>query len=103
MEKLYINGKLYISGILLYRVFRHERKKKLKYTHAIMMISALFLTVIGLKAVFDSHNLKKGPDGKPAPIANLYSLHSWMGIITVILFALQVRKYISMLVNYIKN
>ena len=66
------------------------------------MISALFLTVIGLKAVFDSHNLKKGPDGKPAPIANLYSLHSWMGIITVILFALQVRKYIYIYINAIK-
>jgi cytochrome b-561 len=52
------------------------------------MISAFLLTVIGLKAVFDSHNLKT-TDGKPTPIANLYSLHSWMGIITVILFAMQ--------------
>ena len=54
------------------------------------MISSFLLTVIGLKAVFDSHNLKKDKDGNPAPIANLYSLHSWMGIITVILFAMQV-------------
>lgn len=77
-------------GILLYRVFRHERKKKLKLAHAIIMISSFLLTVIGLKAVFDSHNLKKDADGNPAPIANLYSLHSWMGIIAVILFAFQV-------------
>ena len=74
----------------MYRIFRHEKKKKLKLTHAIIMISSFLLTVIGLKAVFDSHNLKKDPDGNPAPIANLYSLHSWMGIITVILFAMQV-------------
>lgn len=80
---------LYGNGILIYRVFRHERKKKLKLTHAIIMISSFLLTVIGLKAVFDSHNLKKDADGNPAPIANLYSLHSWMGIITVILFAMQ--------------
>jgi len=80
---------LYGNGILLYRVFRHERKKKLKLAHAIIMISSFLLTVIGLKAVFDSHNLKKDADGNPAPIANLYSLHSWMGIIAVILFAFQ--------------
>ena len=80
----------FLLGILIYRVFRHERKKKLKLTHAIIMISSFLLTVIGLKAVFDSHNLKKDADGNPAPIANLYSLHSWMGIITVILFAMQV-------------
>ena len=79
----------FLTGILMYRVFRHERKKKLKLAHACIMISSFLLTVIGLKAVFDSHNLKM-QDGKPAPIANLYSLHSWMGIITVILFAMQV-------------
>ena len=85
-----LNSSLF-TGILIYRVFRHERKKKLKLTHAGIMISSFLLTVIGLKAVFDSHNLKKDSDGNPAPIANLYSLHSWMGIITVILFAMQVK------------
>ena len=92
-DKHSINAMLvsfFSSGILLYRVFRHERKKKLKLAHAIIMISSFLLTVIGLKAVFDSHNLKKDADGNPAPIANLYSLHSWMGIIAVILFAFQV-------------
>ena len=78
----------------MYRMFRNERKRKLKLLHAGIMVTVFFLTVIALKAVFDSHNLK--PCAKPAeegdycPIPNLYSLHSWMGLITVILFLLQV-------------
>ena len=79
----------------MYRMFRNERKRKLKLLHAGIMVAVFFLTVIALKAVFDSHNLK--PCAKPSeegdycPIPNLYSLHSWMGLITVILFLLQVR------------
>ena len=81
------------SGLLMYRMFRNERKRKLKLLHAGIMVAVFFLTVIALKAVFDSHNLK--PCAKPSeegdycPIPNLYSLHSWMGLITVILFLLQ--------------
>ena len=84
----------FFSGILMYRMFRNERKRKLKLLHAGIMIAVFFLTVIALKAVFDSHNLK--PCAKPSeegdfcPIPNLYSLHSWMGLITVILFLFQV-------------
>ena len=72
------------TGILAYRIFRHERKKKLKLVHAGIMLGAFLFTVIALKAVFDSHNLAEDP------IPNLYSLHSWIGIITVVLFTMQV-------------
>ncbi|PNJ22122.1 CYB561A3 isoform 20, partial [Pongo abelii] len=42
---------------------------------------AFVLTVVGLVAVFTFHNHGR--------IANLYSLHSWLGITTVFLFACQ--------------
>ena len=71
------------SGMLTYRLFRNERKKKLKLIHMGVMLASFLLTVIGLKAVFDSHDLAA------TPIPNLYSLHSWVGIVTVVLFACQ--------------
>jgi len=74
---------LYGNGILMYRLFRNEKKKKLKLIHAGVMISSFFCAVIALKAVFDSHNLAD------TPVPNLYSLHSWMGMITVLLFTSQ--------------
>ena len=62
---------LFYLGILVYRLLRNERKKKLKLLHAAIMISSLLLASIGLKAVFDSHNLAPPPDG---PYPNLYTL-----------------------------
>ena len=83
-----------VTGILMYRMFRNERKRKLKLLHAGIMISAFLCAVIALKAVFDSHNLNpcKHPseEGDTCPLPNLYSLHSWLGLLTVILFLFQV-------------
>lgn len=53
-----------------------------KLGHAAMHLMAFILTVLGLAAVFNFHNHEKIP--------NLYSLHSWLGITTVFLFACQV-------------
>ena len=50
------------------------------------MIVALLSAVVALVAVFDSHNLVE------PPTANLYTVHSWIGISAVALFAFQVAR-----------
>ena len=64
---------------------RFENKFLLKILHGLLLLFSLIFTIVGLKSVFDSHNL-----AKPKPIPNMYSLHSWLGITAVVLFGLQV-------------
>lgn len=59
-----------------------QNKLPWKLLHAALMLLALVLSVVGLCAVFDFHNMNKIP--------NLYSLHSWIGIAATALFAMQV-------------
>merc|ERR1712228_845374 len=77
---------LYGNGALIYRIIPPKsegHKLKLKIGHAIIMIVAFALMVIGLQAAFDSHNLADPP--KP----NMYTLHSWVGILAASLFGFQ--------------
>ncbi|XP_023333056.1 cytochrome b561 [Eurytemora carolleeae] len=83
---------LYGTGILLYRVFRNEKKRTLKLAHAIVLGSATILACLGLKAVFDAHSYSR------PPIPHLYSLHSWIGFATV---ALAVAQWILGLVAFL--
>lgn len=75
---------LYSKGMLLYRTQRNVRKRRLKLLHSGIMFSVFILVTIALVAVFDSHNLNV-----PEPIPNMYSLHSWIGLSSVILFCCQ--------------
>lgn len=68
--------------MLVYRVFRKEKKLVVKLLHMVMQLAALGFAIVALAAVFSAHN----DEGLP----NLYSLHSWLGLTTVTLFGLQV-------------
>ena len=75
-----------VCGLESAVVFRTQgivqvRKKRL---HAVLHICSFVFMTVGLVAVFRFHN-----EHRPAPIKNLYSLHSWVGILTVTLFGVQ--------------
>ncbi|XP_062291105.1 lysosomal membrane ascorbate-dependent ferrireductase CYB561A3-like [Scomber scombrus] len=74
---------LYGNAVVVYRIpfTWKQRKHTWKLVHAGLMLIALFLSCLGLCAVFDFHRGFHIPD--------LYSLHSWVGICTVVMFAFQ--------------
>ncbi|TKR64622.1 hypothetical protein L596_025120 [Steinernema carpocapsae] len=80
---------IYGESIIVYRVFRNERKRFTKLLHLTLHSMALIFMGVALKAVWDSHDLHLGKDGKVDPLPNLYSMHSWIGILVVVLFSLQ--------------
>jgi cytochrome b-561 len=71
------------QSLLVYRSFRCCKRVYNKLAHTVLHLLAIPCLVVGVIAVFDFHNLKS------PPIPNLYSLHSWLGLITMGLFALQ--------------
>ena len=77
-------------AMLMYRTCRCCRRIWNKLLHTIFHILAIPCVVVGFIAVLDSHNLRTDSDGNAAPIPNFYSLHSWIGLTVMGLFALQV-------------
>uniref|UniRef100_A0A673VHF2 Transmembrane ascorbate-dependent reductase CYB561 n=1 Tax=Suricata suricatta TaxID=37032 RepID=A0A673VHF2_SURSU len=76
-------GLIFLQGdaLLVYRVFRNETKRTTKVLHGLLHVFAFIIALVGLVAVFDYHR-KKG-------YADLYSLHSWCGILTFVLYFVQ--------------
>ncbi|KAH7295790.1 hypothetical protein KP509_27G066100 [Ceratopteris richardii] len=56
-------------------------KQTRKSVHLFLHFCALALGIVGIIAVFKNHNL--------SGIDNLYSLHSWLGLVTTILYGIQ--------------
>lgn len=84
-----------VSAILLYRICRCCRRIYVKLLHTVFHALAIPCVAVGFLAVLDSHNL-----AQPRPIANFYSLHSWIGLVTMGLFAIQVGDIIAVIVVY---
>ncbi|XP_033917460.1 lysosomal membrane ascorbate-dependent ferrireductase CYB561A3 isoform X1 [Melopsittacus undulatus] len=74
---------LYGAASLVYRLPASWSGPKLpwKVLHGCLALAAFTLAVLGLVAVFRFHN----DHGTP----NMYSLHSWLGLVTVLLFCCQ--------------
>lgn len=72
-------GLIYLFGdaIMVYRVLPGVKRQTVKLIHLILNLIALVFVVLGLHCVFSLN----GP--------TLYSLHAWIGITTVVCFALQ--------------
>nr|XP_008530919.1 PREDICTED: cytochrome b561 isoform X2 [Equus przewalskii] len=76
-------GLVFLQGdaLLVYRVFRNEAKRTTKVLHGLLHVFAFIIALVGLVAVFDYHR-KNG-------YADLYSLHSWCGILVFVLYFVQ--------------
>lgn len=82
---LMVAGFITFSGfsVLLYRICRCCRRIYVKLLHTVFHALTIPCVALGFLAVLDSHNLAQ------PPIPNFYSLHSWIGLVTMGLFAIQ--------------
>ncbi|XP_026815643.1 ascorbate-specific transmembrane electron transporter 1-like isoform X1 [Rhopalosiphum maidis] len=74
---------LFANSILHYRTFRNYNKRDLKNQHAIIHGCVIVLVLLAGWASYASH-IYSNP-----PIPNFYSLHSWLGIVTILMFLSQ--------------
>jgi len=88
---LMVTGFIYCMGqaMLVYRSCRccHHICSKLLHT----MFHMLGIPCIGLGflAIWNYHNIRKDRTGNPAPLPHFYSIHSWLGLVTMGLAAIQ--------------
>jgi cytochrome b-561 len=68
---------------MVYKVLPTWNHDTTKLIHLILHAIALVLGVVGIYCAFKFHN--------ESGIANLYSLHSWLGIGTISLYGIQVK------------
>ncbi|VVC30069.1 Hypothetical protein CINCED_3A013962 [Cinara cedri] len=74
---------LFANSILHFRYFHNDDKLLLKIQHAIIHCIIIIVAAFGIWAGLSSNKIAK------PPVPKFYSLHSWLGIITIILFVSQ--------------
>merc|ERR1719361_2706646 len=88
---LMIVGFVYCMGqaMLMYRSCRCCRRIANKLLHTVFHLFAMPCIALAFVATYDSHTLRTVPCDSgnglcDAPIPNFYSLHSWMGLATMV-------------------
>ncbi|CAD5228840.1 unnamed protein product [Bursaphelenchus okinawaensis] len=77
LSLLFLNG----EAIMIYRGLRDVKKVYTKAVHGILHCIAFTIMVLGLKAVWDSHDYNyTGTVDNVTPMPNLQSCHSWIGL-----------------------
>ena len=76
-----LNIYFYHLAILIFRLLDMMNKYYVKIAHALIQVLVLILVIVGLTSVFLAHRI--------AGYENVYSIHSWLGLITIGLFFLQ--------------
>ena len=71
-----------LAAIMVYKVLPTVNHDTTKLIHLVLHAIALVLGAVGIYCAFKNHN--------ETGIANLYSLHSWLGIGTISLYGIQV-------------
>ena len=79
----------HISAMLVYRSCGCCRCIYNKLLHTFFHILAIPCVVLGFLAAWDYHSLRTDKDGNADPIPHFYSIHSWLGLLTMGLFLLQ--------------
>lgn len=82
--KSLINSFWASAAIMIYKIFPKLNHDTTKLIHLILHAIAIVLGAVGIYCAFKFHN--------ESGIANLYSLHSWLGIGTISLYGIQVTK-----------
>jgi cytochrome b-561 len=70
-----------IAGIMIYKSFPGLNHDTAKLIHLILHTIAIVLGAVGIYCAFKNHN--------ESGIANLYSLHSWLGLGAISLYGIQ--------------
>ena len=72
---------LYGDAILIFRLLNMMNKYYVKIAHGVIQVLVLVLATVGLVAVFQYYKIEN--------YSHLYTIHSWLGLISVALFSLQ--------------